>query len=265
MRPLIYLAMSAMAAFLLIPVYLMVKVSISVPGEVFTQHPALLIHDVTLDHWRQILTGGTLWPPLMKSLTVATATALLALALSAPAAYVIARMPRRWKYTTLLTLFFTRMFPEVGIALPMAISFIEWGLFDTDLGLTLAHLVRTLPITAWILVGSFEGIPREMEEAAGVDGAGHGRTLLRVILPLALPGLTVAALFAWLLSWEEFTFAVYLSLASKTLPLQVYYYVYQGNWFLTATYTTIITIPVLILTYGLQRYLKAGTLAGAIK
>jgi trehalose transport system permease protein len=257
--------MSAMAAFVLIPVYLMVKISISVPGEVFTQHPALLIHDVTLDHWRQILTGGMLWPPLKKSLTVATATALMALALSAPAAYVIARMPREWKYMTLLTLFFTRMFPEVGIALPMAIRFIEWGLFDTDLGLTLAHLVRTLPITTWILVGSFEAIPKEMEEAAGVDGAGHGRTLLRVILPLALPGLTVAALFAWLLSWEEFIFAVYLSLASRTLPLQVYYYVYQGNWFLTATYTTIITIPVLILTYALQRYLKAGTLAGAIK
>ncbi len=265
MRPLTYLAMSAMAAFLLIPVYLMVKISISIPGEVFTQHPTLLIHDVTLDHWRQIVTGGMLWPPLKKSLTVATATALLALALSAPAAYVIARMPRGWKYTILLTLFFTRMFPEVGIALPMAIRFIEWGLFDTDLGLTLAHLVRTLPITAWILVGSFEAIPREIEEAAGVDGAGHGRTLLRVILPLALPGLTVAALFAWLLSWEEFTFAVYLSLASRTLPLQVYYYVYQGNWFLTATYTTIITIPVLVLTYALQRYLKAGTLAGAIK
>jgi trehalose transport system permease protein len=254
-----------MAAFLLIPIYLMVKISMSIPGEVFTQHPALLIHNVTLDHWRQIVTGGMLWLPLKKSLTVATATALLALALSAPAAYVIARMPWRWKYTTLLILFFTRMFPEVGIALPMAIRFIEWGLFDTDLGLTLAHLVRTLPITAWILVGSFEAIPREMEEAAGVDGAGHGRTLLRVILPLALPGLAVAALFAWLLSWEEFTFAVYLSLASRTLPLQVYYYVYQGNWFLTATYTTIITIPVLILTYALQRYLKAGTLAGAIK
>jgi trehalose transport system permease protein len=254
-----------MAAFLLIPIYLMVKISMSIPGEVFTQHPALLIHNVTLDHWRQIVIGGMLWLPLKKSLTVATATALLALALSAPAAYVIARMPWRWKYTTLLILFFTRMFPEVGIALPMAIRFIEWGLFDTDLGLTLAHLVRTLPITAWILVGSFEAIPREMEEAAGVDGAGHGRTLLRVILPLALPGLAVAALFAWLLSWEEFTFAVYLSLASRTLPLQVYYYVYQGNWFLTATYTTIITIPVLILTYALQRYLKAGTLAGAIK
>ncbi|MFQ5881021.1 MAG: carbohydrate ABC transporter permease [Candidatus Methylomirabilales bacterium] len=254
-----------MAAFLVIPVYLMAKISVSVPGEVFTQHPSLLIHDVTLKHWEQIWTAGTLWPSLRKSLTVATATALTALCLSAPAAYVIARMPRAWKYTTLLTLFFTRMFPEVGIALPIAIRFIEWGLFDTDLGLTLAHLVRTLPITAWILVGSFEAIPKEVEEAAGVDGAGHGGTLLRVILPLALPGLSVAAIFAWLLSWEEFIFAIYLSLANKTLPLQVYYYVYQGNWFLTATYTTIITIPVLILTYALQRYLKAGYLAGAIK
>jgi trehalose transport system permease protein len=80
-----------------------------------------------------------------------------------------------------------------------------------------------------------------------------------------MPGLSVAAIFAWLLSWEEFIFAIYLSLANRTLPLQVYYYVYQGNWFLTAAYTTIITIPVVMLTYTLQRYLKAGMLAGAIK
>lgn len=265
MRFLMYGVMITMGVFLVFPVYLMVMISFGTPAEVFTPHPPLWITHPTLEHWRHIVTGGMLWPPLRKSLTVATATALTALCLSAPAAYVIARMPRRWKYATLLTLFFTRMFPEVGIALPIAIRFIEWRLFDTDLGLTLAHLVRTLPITAWILVGSFEAIPREVEEAAGVDGAGHGRTLLRVILPLALPGLTVAAIFAWLLSWEEFIFAIYLSLANKTLPLQIYYYVYQGNWFLTATYTTIITIPVLILTYGLQRYLKAGYLAGAIK
>lgn len=265
MRAFVYLLVAAMAAFLLIPVYLMIKISVSMPEEVFTPHPSLLIHEITFAHWREILAAGTVWGPLRKSLTVATGTAVIALVLSAPAAYVIARMQPRWKYTTLLTLFFARMFPEVGIALPIAIRFIEWGLFDTDLGLTLAHLVRTLPITTWILVSSLEIIPRDLEEAASVDGAGYRHILLRVIFPLAMPGLSVAAIFAWLLSWEEFIFAIYLSLANRTLPLQVYYYVYQGNWFLTAAYTTIITIPVVMLTYTLQRYLKAGMLAGAIK
>jgi trehalose transport system permease protein len=265
MRFLVYLTVAAMAAFLILPLYLMAKISVSVPGEVFTPHPPFGISEVTFGHWQRILSTGMLWPPLRKSLTVATTTALGAVCLSAPAAYAIARMPRRWKYTTLLSLFLTRMLPEVGIAMPIAIRFLEWRLFDTDLGLTLAHLVRTLPITVWILVGSFEAIPRDLEEAADVDGAGHGRTLVQVVLPLAQPGLTAAGLLAWLLSWEEFIFAIYLSLANKTLPLQVYYYVYQGNWFLSATYTTIITLPVLILTYALQRYLKAGYLAGAIK
>jgi len=255
----------AMAVFTVAPLYLMVKVSVSDPADIMTQHPPFLIHRPTLRHWNRVLASGEFWPPLKKSLIVATFTALGALLLAVPAAYAISRLQRRWKYALLLSLFFTRMFPEVGVALPIAMTFIRWGLFDTYPGLVLAHLVYVLPIAAWILTGAFETIPRELEEAAAVDGCTTWGTLTRVVLPLALPGLSVAALFSWLLSWEEFTFALYLTLTERTLPLQVYYYVYQGNWFLTATYTTLVTVPVLLLTYGLQRYLKAGYLAGAIK
>jgi trehalose transport system permease protein len=89
--------------------------------------------------------------------------------------------------------------------------------------------------------------------------------LRRVLVPLAKPGIAVAALFAWLESWNEFTYALYLSLTENTLPLQVYYYVTRGNWFDAATYATLLTVPVMVVTACLQRYLKAGYLTGAVK
>jgi trehalose transport system permease protein len=251
--------------FTLLPLYLMVKISLSPPQDIFTPHPSFGLSAVTGAHWKAVLASETLWPPLAKSLAVATWTMLAAIGLAAPAAYVISRLPRPWKYGLLLGLFASRMIPEVGIALPIAVQFLQWGLVDTQLGLVLAHLIRTLPFVAWILVGSFEAIPVAVEEAAQVDGCHRLGVLMRVVFPMALPGVAVAALFAWLESWNEFTYALYLSLIDNTLPLQIYYYVTRGSWFDAATYATILTVPVIVVTACLQRYLKAGYLAGAVK
>lgn len=251
--------------FTLFPLYLMVKISLSPAQDIFTPHPSFGLRAVTGEHWAAVLGSETLWPPLWKSLAVATWTMLAAIVLAAPAAYVISRLPQAWKYGLLLGLFASRMVPEVGIALPIAVRFLEWGLLDTQLGLVLAHLIKTLPFVAWILVGSFEAIPVAVEEAAEVDGCHRLGVLTRVVLPMALPGVAVAALFAWLESWNEFTYALYLSLIDNTLPLQIYYYVMRGSWFDSATYTTILILPVIVVTACLQRYLKAGYLAGAVK
>jgi trehalose transport system permease protein len=251
--------------FTLLPLYLMVKISISPPQEVLTPHPTLGLHAVTGEHWRALLSAEAVWPPLGKSLAVATWTMLAAIGLAAPAAYVMSRLSPAWKYGLVLVLFASRMVPEVGIALPVAVRFLAWGLVDTQPGLVLAHLIKTLPLVAWILVGTFETIPVALEEAAQVDGCHRVGVLARVVLPLAMPGVAVAALFAWLESWNEFTYALYLSLAENTLPLQIYYYVTRGSWADAATYATLLTVPVLVVTACLQRYLRAGYLAGAIK
>ena len=113
--------------------------------------------------------------------------------------------------------------------------------------------------------GYFSAIPRVVDEAAFVDGATKIRSLFHVVLPLAKPGIGVALIFSFLGSWDEFIYATYLCLTNKTLPLMVYYYVSRGGWFLSSTYATVITIPVVIVTYSLQRYIKSGYLRGAIK
>ncbi len=157
------------------------------------------------------------------------------------------------------------MVPEVSIALPVSIGFIEMGLFDTAPGLVLAHLIRVLPVSCFILVSVFGELPLSLERQARVDGCSRLGALRRVVLPLSMTGLAVAALFSFILSWDEFIYASYLTLAEPTMPIKMYYYVSRGNLFLSATYAVIITIPVLVLTFGLQRYIKPEYLSGSVK
>src|SRR6266545_6366613 len=169
----------------LFPVYLIFLVSFAPGSALFGERPPLVI----------------------KSLTVATLTTLLAILIAAPAAYVISRLRPALAYTIVLILLVTRMFPEFTIGISVATWFARFGLTDTYLGLILAHLIGSLPFIAWILVGTFETVPRDLEEAAQIDGASKLGTLVRVVFPLAAPGIAVASLFVWLNSWNEFLYA----------------------------------------------------------
>lgn len=249
----------------LLPIYIMFKVSFSPAEEILSQSPPLLMRSITFEHWSDVLRSGNLWWPLSKSLTVALFTTLLSLLIAVPAAYALSRIQYKYAMAIILFVFFARMLPEVQIALPISIRFIRIGLLDTNLGLILAHMIRVLPIVTWILLSVFRTVPIELEEAAEVDGAGRANIVKNVALPLAAPGIIVSAIFAFLFSWDEFIYALYLAIAKKTLPLMVYYYINRSGWFEAATFSTIIAIPVLIVTMILQRRLKAEYLAGAIK
>lgn len=247
------------------PLYILFKTSVSQPQDVLTQHPPLLIQNFTWDHWRDILEWDRIASPLRMSLTVATGTALLCIAIAAPAAYAISRLPRGLRYSIVLALLFTRMFPEVTIATPIAARFLSWGLSDTAFGLILAHTIRNLPFVAWILVGTFEVIPVDLEEASMVDGAGRIGTLIRIVFPLALPGVIVAAIFAWLDSWNDLLWSIYLLPSNFNLPRLTYFYASRGSFFDVATFSVLLTIPVFIITLFLQRYIRTGYLSGAVK
>jgi len=258
--------LAAFIAFLLLlPLYVLFKVSVSTLADATAPHPSYLPHNITWDNWRRLAQWDNVGPPLKNSLTVAFGTAAAAIVIAAPAAYVISRMSREIRYAVVLGLLFTRMFPEVIIATPIASNFFKWGLNDTDLGLILAHLIRALPLVAWVLVGTFEVIPVELEEASAVDGSGKIGTLIKVVIPLAAPGLAVAAIFAWLDSWNDLLYAIYLFLSQKTLPLQTYYYANRGSATDVATFAVILTVPVILFTLFLQRWIRSGYLSGAVK
>lgn len=253
------------AIVLLTPLYVLIKVSLSSLSEATAPRPSYLLQEPTLENWERLLTWARIGDPMIHSLTVATGTAVVAIVLAAPAAYVISRLPRDIRYLVILGVLFTRMFPEVIIATPIASNFFGWGLNDTDFGLILAHLIRALPLVTWILVGTFQVIPIDLEESSAVDGASKIGTLIRVVFPLAAPGIAVAAIFAWLDSWNDLLYAIYLFLTERTLPLEVYYFANRGNVTDVATFSVILTIPVIIVTLFLQRWIKSGYMSGAVK
>lgn len=253
------------ALLVLFPVYLLFLVSFAPGSALFGDRPPLVITDFTLQWWQRVIEGGQLIPPLIKSLTVATVTTVLAILIAAPAAYVISRLRPAVAYTIVLLLLITRMFPEVTIGISVATWFARLGLIDDYTGLILAHLIGSLPFIAWILVGTFETVPRDLEEAAQIDGASKMGTLIRVVFPVAAPGIAVAALFVWLYSWNEFLYARLLTTNQNTLPLQVFQAIDRGTVQQMATVAAVLTLPILLVVYFLQRYLRPGALSGAVK
>ncbi len=252
--------------FLLFPLYIMLKMSVSPPQEVFRERPSYGITQLTWQHFSRVFDSGEVfYGPLRRSAGTAFWVTALALLIAIPAAYGAARLPVRARLALLFIMFAGRMVPEVSLALPIAVRFMRMGLFDSMGGLVLAHLIRVLPVSCFILVSVFSAFPRELEEQASIDGCSRVGTIARIVLPLSLPGIAVAGLFAFLLSWDEFIYASYLTLAHPTMPLQVYYYVSRGSLFYAATYAVIITIPVLVVTFLLQRHIRPELMAGGLK
>jgi trehalose transport system permease protein len=169
------------------------------------------------------------------------------------------------RYSLVLTLLVVRMFPDFVIGVSVATRFARLGLTDSHLGLVLAHLIGSLPLVAWILVATFEAIPPDLEEAAVTDGASRTGALTRVVLPLAAGGIAVAALFAWLYSWNEFLYARLLTTHDNTLPLYVFQAIDRGSKQHMATIAAVLTLPILVVVFVAQRHLRPGALAGAVK
>jgi len=253
------------ALIVLFPLYLIFMVSFAPGSALFGERPQLVVTDFTLRWWQEAFKSAGLTSPLIKSLFVASATTVLAIIIAAPAAYVISRLRPAIRYTVVIGLLVTRMFPEFTIGISVATRFAGWDLLDTYAGLILAHLIGSLPFIAWILVGTFETIPIDLEEAAQIDGASRLGTLIRVVFPVAAGGIAVASLFVWLYSWNEFLYARLLTTNQLTLPLKVFQAIDRGTKQGMATVAAILTLPILLIVYFLQRYLRPGALTGAVK
>jgi trehalose transport system permease protein len=253
------------AAAALFPIFVLLVVSLAPGTALFGERPALIITAPTFRYWRAVVQNGDLWGPLIKSVAVAVLTTAGALVIAAPGAYAIARLPPRLRYGVVVALLVTRMFPEFVVGVSVATRFAQLGLVDTYGGLVLAHVAGVLPFVAWLLVGAFEGVPRDVEAAAAIDGASRLGTLRRVVLPMTAPALAVAALFAWLYSWNEFLYARLLTTSQNTLPLQVFQAIDRGTRQQMAAVAIVLVLPILGVVAVLQRHLRPGALACAIR
>lgn len=266
MNKIIYIILVIFIIFLIYPIYVLFLVSF-VPA-IFTVdrlYPYQFPVALTLSNLELALSNPQMIHAVYKSLETATLVGIIAVSLGIPTAYGLSKLPEKIAYAITTILFTVNMMPSIVIAIPIAADFIKIGLFDTALGLALAQELIALPLTSFILLGTFQSIPPELEYQARVDGAGLFRSIFEVLIPLAREGIIASFLLSWMLSWDEFTFAVLISPIRPTLPVLIYLYTTRGNILEAAAFSLFLTIPVLILTVFLQKYLKGEYLGGGLK
>ncbi len=205
----------------------------------------------------------------VNSLVVSTAATALTLLVGGLAAFAFARFTFRGKRPLLLLHLVSQMLPGASVIVPLFQLVTATGLYDTTGGLILVHTAILLPFAIWLLYGFFTGIPREVEDAALIDGCSRLSALRRVILPLALPGLGATALFAFLGSWNEFFFAMLLTSSdtARTIPVGIGLFVgeYQDVWNQMSAAAVLFSIPPMVLFLLVRKTFVKGLAAGALQ
>lgn len=264
----IYLLLAVTAVYSFFPVYWMVVSSLRDEVSLY-RSTSLLPGPVTLENYDLLLelTDFPTW--FMNSVVVALGTVLVTIVFSVLIAYSVTRLRFRGKLMIVGTMLYAYMFPPLLLAIPLYSLFVWLGLADTLISLVISHCTITLPLGVWLLWGFFKQIPYDVEEAAMVDGCSRLRAFLSVVLPLTLPGVVTVAIFAFLLSWTDYTFALIMigSDVKKTLPvgLETMIGSYELRWGELMAGSTLIALPLFVLFLFLSRYFIRGLAAGALK
>lgn len=220
-RLLAYGCAALLTLFMLLPIYLIVLAAFSSRAAIFDYPRPLLPGGVSLDSMTYFLGSYGVVPALGRSLMVGALTVVLSLVLGCPAGYAIARYSFSGRDIAQLLLVNVRAFPLAVLAIPLLVTFIEWHLYDTVLSVAFVHAAMSLPFTVLLSASVFLRVPVELEEAAMMMGTSKLGAVVRVVLPNSIPGLAAAALFAFVLSWNEVFAAAILTQQSTTLPAQL--------------------------------------------
>ena len=248
----------------LVPLWLVVKQALTPERESFAWPPTWWPQESTLANFRGATDAVPLEAGLALSLGVALATVFSTLALALPAAWLAARAADEGRRLD-AALVVARIFPTLAIAVPLAVIFVGLGLYNDPhgVGLWLAHTLLGLPIAFLILRAAFAGVPRELEDAARLDGASPAISFLRVSLPLVRPALGASAMLVFLASWDEFAFALLLQVTNRTLPPLLYYLSAFGYPGLSSAVAVLMLAPAVIILLVLEPALRSGVLAGS--
>ncbi|MBP5857481.1 carbohydrate ABC transporter permease [Marivibrio halodurans] len=250
------------------PIYWMINTSFREPSTIYTAiefFPSAF----TWENFSTLLelTDYPTW--FANSVIVALGTVAVTIVLSVLIAYAVTRLQFRGKTLVIGTMLYAYMFPPLLLAIPLATLFVRIGLSDTLLSLVISHTTLALPLGVWLLWGFFKQIPHDVEEAAMVDGCSRLRAFVLVVLPLTLPGIVTVAIFAFLLSWTDYVFALVMvsSDVNKTLPvgLDTMVGLYELRWGELMAGSTLIALPLFVMFTFLSRFFIRGLAAGAVK
>lgn len=265
----LYAAAAALAFICGFPLLWMFVTSIKPDREILSLVPSLWTDSPQLAAYARLFSQTRFLTYFVNSLTVAGGATLLTVIVGTLAAYAITRFRFRGREFVAGTMLFTYMFAPIMVVVPFYILMRNAGLVNSHLGLILSYTTFSLPFSMWLLRSFFQSIPVDLEEAAMIDGASRPQAVLRVIVPLALPGVIAVSIFTFIVAWNDYLFARVLigSDNLKTLPIgiQDLYESTVTDWGMVMAAGMMITIPALIFFVSVQKYLIAGWGAGAVK
>ncbi len=262
------LALTIIALWSLAPFLWQALTSLKPDAEI-TRLPPLLPASPTLDHYRAVFTGTAFLRIIANSAVVASSTTLLSIAIGSLAAFGLAKLDVRRKGLILLFVLSASMFPPIATVSPLYLVIRGLGLRDTWWALIVTDLSFSLPLSVWIMTNFFRQIPDELYHAARVDGCGPFQAFIRVMLPLAAPGVFTAAILVFIFSWNEFLFALTFTATekSRTIPVAIALFpgLHEVPWGDIAAASVVVTVPLIVLVFAFQRRIIEGLTAGAVK
>ncbi|GIQ70091.1 carbohydrate ABC transporter permease [Xylanibacillus composti] len=264
-----YALLVLLSLFVLVPLLWIVSTSFKPAGEVFSIPPVWVPEDPTVGNYEKVLTESSIPRYFMNSLLVGLLTTFIALLLGGAAGYGFARYKFRGNNSMSLFMLISQMLPLTVLMIPIYFMMVHFGLLDSVPGLAIAHLILVLPVVTWMCRSYFASVPKEIEESAQIDGCTHLGALFRVILPIVAPGLAATAIYAFIMSWNEFVLASILTLSdkSRTLPIGLTEFSSSFNvdWGSTMAASMLISVPVIVFFLWLQKYFVEGLGQGAVK
>ena len=265
----VYLCAAAMAVFCGFPLFWMVLTSLKIDREILTSVPIFWPSVLQIDAYQRLFSMTNFATYFVNSITVAAGATILNMVVATLAAYGITRFRFRGRDTIATIMLFTYMFAPIMIIVPFYILMRGAGLVNTHLGLMLGYASFSLPFSMWLLRSFFQSIPLDLEEAAMTDGASRLQAVIRVIVPLALPGVIAVSIFTFIVAWNDYLFARVLISSDnlKTLPvgMQDLYTATITDWGMMMAAGVVITFPALVFFIAVQRYLIAGWGTGGVK
>ncbi|MEO5897535.1 MAG: carbohydrate ABC transporter permease [Vicinamibacterales bacterium] len=266
-RALVFVLLGAWTGFAILPFVWALATSLKTPAVAFAV-PTVWRFEPTLDAYRELWSGQGFDRYLFNSLSVAIATVVISLAVATPAAYALARSRKGSAFSLLIVALVFRALPRMAFVLPFYYVARATGLYDTRVLLVAVLVAVNQPFTIWMLRGFFREVPREIDEAALVDGCTPWQAFFRAVLPVAKPGLLTAALFTLLLAYNEFLLPVVLTATgAMTLPVAISQFGAENikYWSIAAAGSVSIALPIVVLILVFQRQFVRGLTAGAVK
>ncbi len=268
-----YLLIAAIFVYTIFPFFWAIRSSITPEGDLFSTPLQYFPSHPTISHYREVLSSGNFQRALLNSTIVAGSVTLISLVLGAVASYALGRFRFRGRAFAMYLMLSMTIFPQIAILGALYTMINRFGLFNSLGALIFSDLILTLPFTVWVLTSFMAALPKDLEEAAYVDGATPLQVFYKVLLPLVAPGLVTTGLLAFITAWNEYLYALSFTQTTdkQTITVAITSFTsgkgntFEQPWGQIMAATVVVTVPLIVLTLILQRRILAGLTAGAVK